>query len=218
MQIITISGLDGSGKSTQIEMLKNELERQGSKVFYFHAIEFSLAKKMVDFRSKYCLICRLSGKCKTSSNQEKSVTSATLFQIFLRKVFLRIDIWRFDLLRSKLRNNGYDYILSDRYFYDSVVNVEYLEFRICRGLINQTSTVPVAAKPLQILKPDVAIYLQTFPETIMQRERVPDQGLEYLEKKKELYDAKTAVWNWEVIDGNRSKEEIFEKIKSLLTV
>ncbi|HLN19060.1 MAG TPA: hypothetical protein VK255_02730, partial [Patescibacteria group bacterium] len=37
MNIITISGLDGSGKSTQIDMLKSFLESQGKKVFYFHA-------------------------------------------------------------------------------------------------------------------------------------------------------------------------------------
>ena len=34
-----------------------------------------------------------------------------------------------------------------------------------------------------------SFYLQTDPNIIMQRDRKPDQGLEYLQKKKELYDA-----------------------------
>ena len=206
MQFITISGLDGSGKSTQIEMLKQELEHTGSKIFYFHAIDFSLAKKINNFKNKYCLICKLTGQCKTG--EEKSVTHATPFQIFLRKIFLRIDLWRFSLLRNKLRNKGYDYILSDRYFYDSIINIEYLES------IKNPKVQPLDFQrlDLRISKPDVAIYLQTSPDSIMSRERVPDQGLEYLEKKKALYDAQAAKWNMKVINGNQDKNEIFTEI------
>ncbi|MFZ5981968.1 MAG: hypothetical protein ACOYS2_00100 [Patescibacteria group bacterium] len=54
MKIITISGVDGSGKSTQIKMLTEHLRGQGLKVFYFHAVEFSLARKIANLR-KYCL-------------------------------------------------------------------------------------------------------------------------------------------------------------------
>ncbi len=203
MKLITISGLDGSGKSTQIAMLRQELERNGSKVFYFHAIEFSLANRIIEFRNKYCLICKIIGKCKV--RKEKSVTEATGLQIFLRKIFLRIDLWRFDLLRNKLRNKNYDYILSDRYFYDSVVNIEYLESH--RGLINQTSMKT-------ILAPDLAIYLQTAPEKIMSHERVPDQDMSYLEKKKALYDTHATEWNMKIIAGDREKNIIFEEIKN----
>jgi thymidylate kinase len=46
------------------------------------------------------------------------------------------------------------------------------ESSIDSGMINKT--------PL----PDVAMYLQADPQIIMQRERKPDQGLEYLQKKK----------------------------------
>ena len=197
MKLITISGLDGSGKSTQIKLLKDELERTGSKVFYFHTVQFSLANKF-----KRGLDSRLRG----NDSDAKSVTSATPFQIWLRKIFLRIDIWRFSLLRSMLRNKGYDYILSDRYFYDSVVNIEFLENRR-RDALQCVSTKA-------IYMPNLAIYLQTLPETIMSRERVPDQGLEYLQKKKELYDAHATDWNMCIIDGNRDKNVIFEEIKN----
>jgi len=198
MKIITISGLDGSGKSTQVEMLKNYLESQNKRVFYFHAIEQSIAKKTINFRNKYCLVCKLSKKCETSP----SVTRANVFQIFLRKIFLRIDAWRFNRLRNKLRNLGYDYILSDRYFYDSAINIEYLS--------ESQYEVPF------LVSPDMRIYLQASPEFIMHRERVPDQGIDYLKKKNELYDNKINVWNMKVVNGNRDKNVIFEEIQGLV--
>jgi len=116
MKIITLSGLDGSGKSTQINLLKSYLENQGKKVFYFHAIDFSLANKIADFKRKYCLICRITGKCRVPSKEEKiAVTKANGFQIFLRKMFLKIDLCRFKKLIKKLNREQYDYLLSDSY-------------------------------------------------------------------------------------------------------
>lgn len=203
MKLITISGLDGSGKSTQVKMLQSYIEEKGKKVFYFHAIEFGIAQKINDFRLKYCLICRYLNKCKAQKNLGKSVTKATPFQIWLRKIFLRIDIWRFRRLYSRLYNSDYDYLLSDRYFSDTIVNINYLR---------QKNKAPYE---VPYPTPDLSIYLQTDPDLIMQRERVPDQGLEYLKQKKEIYDARISPWNLKVIDGNRSKKEIFAEIKSL---
>jgi thymidylate kinase len=202
MKLITISGLDGSGKSTQVEMLKNYLESQGKKVFYFHAIEQGVAKKIVDFRNKYCLLCRLSGKCKTS-NQKKSVTKANWLAIQLRKIFLKIDLCRFKKLIKKLEKQSYDYLVSDRYFYDSIVNIEYLSAK--RDLVPNWGLSP--------LKPNLSIYLQLSPDSIMQRDRIPDQGIEYLKRKKELYEKKIGLWNMKVVDGNRDKNVIFEEIQ-----
>lgn len=218
MKIITISGLDGSGKSTQIQLLKNHLESQGKKVFYFHAIKFSIANRISNLCHRDPV--PLSGR----NDKQKSVTRASLFTIWLRKIFLKIDLWRFNKLVKKLEKEDCDYLVSDRYFYDSMVNIEYLEKNLhdkCRERINafrntEERKFAFPTTKNDIIQPDLSIYLQVSPEIIMSRDRVPDQGLDYLKKKKELYENKIDVWGMKIVDGSRDKNVVFEDIKNYL--
>ncbi len=178
MKIISISGIDGSGKSTQIQSLKKYLEKNGEKVYYFHAVTFSIANL-------------LHGTKKTRFDVKKpDITRASWSKIQLRKIALFCDIVRFQFLIRRLSCACYTYILSDRYFYDMIVNTSYLSGK---------KYLPFFLSFVQ--KPNHAFFLSVDPNEIMRRENTPEQGINYLLKKDQLYQDYCKTFHFTIIDG-----------------
>lgn len=196
MKFITLSGVDGSGKSTQLARLKEKLERENWNVAYFHAVEFSSANRIARFFKKEQAFV---------PGQDKAVTQASWLAVVVREKFLFLDMLRFRCLLRRLRRENCDYLLSDRYFYDSLINLAYL---------SHAWPAKIGARFLELVLPraDIAFYLDIDPDIILSRDRVPEQGIAYLRAKTALFKQKTTAWNFTAIDANRDPEAIFQEI------
>jgi thymidylate kinase len=123
-------------------------------------------------------------------------------------------MFRFRFYFAKLRREGCDYILSDRYFFDTIINIQYLETNNHQQPTIDNNTVsPLLSAICYLLSaPNVAFYFDADPEAIMRRDRAPEQGIDYLRIKRKLFKQKLSAWNMIPIDANRDKDVILEEI------
>jgi thymidylate kinase len=215
MRYITLSGVDGSGKTTQLALLKDYFQENGKKVAIFNAVEFSLANRIARF---------FKGEKSFKPSKDKAVTKASWISIILREKFLFVDMIRFRFLRAGLKRSRYDYLLSDRSFYDSIINIEYLT--LCHSERRRKSLlfrlwIPACAGMASLglwcirqflPHSDIAFYFDIDAETIMRRKRVPEQGKEYLHEKISLFIEKTSDWKMTLIDARKNQESVFQEI------
>ncbi len=200
MQLVTFSGLDGSGKTTQKKFFLKYLENRNKKVHHFHAVDFSFGNKI------------LSPKKKSSEKRSltPSKTKAGKFAIFLRKIGLIIDVIRFRFLFKKLKKEKFDFVVTDRYFYDQIINIFFLEKKDFIAL-NKTPLWQKIAESF-IIKPDLPFFIEVSPEIILGRDEKIDQDEEYLNKKGSLFDNLKPRWEFKIINGDMKRANVFEKI------
>ena len=122
--IISISGLDGSGKSTQIGLLADYCAKNGLECRVRHLIKDSLSyfltHKVIGSFSKKTQLKVESGIRKKDRGLE------FYFLSVVKKILLLIEMIYFNVRFSRYKRCRTNVLICDRYFYDAIVQIEYL--------------------------------------------------------------------------------------------
>jgi thymidylate kinase len=176
VKIISLSGIDGAGKSTQIEALVDYLRARGlaPKIYTFWDDVAVLSR----FREHVSLSVfkgdsGIGSPEKPIARRDKNVTSR--YVIALRLVLYLLDACGLAIMVSKTRAEA-DVVIFDRYIYDELANLP-LKRRWARFYVRfLLKLVP---------KADLALLLDADPDVACQRK--PEYPPEFVERNREAY-------------------------------
>ena len=163
-KIISFSGIDGAGKSTQIEMLRERLNQAGLRVSLLAFWDDVAMLTSVREFSGHTLFKGEKGvgsPTKPVSRRDKNVRSWYMTVVRFGLYFL--DAVSLCLAVAKQKRSGADVIIFDRYLYDQLANLN-----LNRGIGRTYARLLLAMTP----KPDIAYLLDADPAQA--RERKPE--------------------------------------------
>ncbi len=177
MTLVSFSGIDGAGKSTQISQLRTWLTESG------------LSHQVVTFWDDVVVFCRLRESMshrafkgdqgvgspdKPLVRRDKNVTSLPVTAS--RFFFYLADALSLAWKVFRLKKSQYDVLIFDRYIYDELANLP-LQSSFVRAFVRMVlSFVP---------KPDVAFVIDADPVAAIARK--PEYPLDFLYRNRQAY-------------------------------
>lgn len=194
-KFIAFEGIDGSGKSTQIEYLTEKLKKEN--IYYYTTME------PTDSPIGSLIHQIMTGRVKTDNK-----VIAALF------VADRLDHLLNDLNGLKAKIDEGMTVISDRYYFSSYA---YHSVDMPMEWVIQAND-----QCKQILKPTATVFIDVDPDTAIERIAKNRFHQELFEKKSRLvkvrekyfesFEKEKSEENIIIVDGNRSQEEIAKEI------
>ena len=176
-RIVSFSGIDGAGKSTQIEMLRATLTQAGLRVSLLAFWDDVATLTGLREFSGHALFKGEKGvgsPDKPVNRRDKNVRS--WYMTVVRFVLYFLDAISLCVVVSKHRRAGADVIIFDRYLHDQLANLNFNS-----GIGRLYARVLLAMTP----QPDIAYLLDADP--VQARERKPEYPIDFLHQSRAAY-------------------------------
>jgi len=175
--LVSFSGLDGSGKTTQIANAREMLVRRGRRVVILAFWDNVVVGK--NYREEF--VHRVYGSEKGVGSPERPVKRndknvQAWYLTLARHALYLLDAIHLRCVIQRAWRRGADVILIDRYVYDEFANLP-LENRLSRAFIHIVSWL--------VPRPHLALLLDADPEAA--RARKPEYPLEFMRKCRRSY-------------------------------
>jgi thymidylate kinase len=176
--LITFSGIDGAGKTTQIEHLSSRLQKQDLRVlrlsFWDHVAVWSkmragVSQRAVDLR-------HTEGMVELSFAPRNNKHIRSWYLTAARSGFYMLDVARLCSLLTRQEIKNSDVVIFDRYIYDQIANIYSQSFaaRLCSRILLQQTPVP-----------DLAFVLDASPTAAFARK--PEDPLEFVHRNRKTF-------------------------------
>lgn len=174
--LLSFSGIDGAGKSTQIEALLSQLEHSGHGFelcsFWDDAVVFSRYREHLSLRL-FKGERGVGSPDRPIARRDKNVTS--WYMVLLRLFLYALDSFHLSAVVSRAGQDS-EFVVFDRYIYDELANLP-----LQHGPVRLYVRLLLSMLP----KPDVAFLLDARPEDAVSRK--PEYPLEFVRRNRDAY-------------------------------
>lgn len=176
VKVVSFSGIDGAGKSSQIEALCRSLRHRGYRcalyTFWDDVVAFPKLREHISLRA-FRGDKGIGSPTKPIVRRDKNVTTwyTTIFRLFL----YALDAFSLSIAVSRSESNA-DFLIFDRYIYDELANLPLKNPAVHLYLHLLLKFIP---------QPDIALLLDADPEAATIRK--PEYPLEFVYRNREAY-------------------------------
>ncbi len=176
-RLLSFSGIDGAGKSTQIEALLQHLQERGHRfqlyTFWDDVVAFSQYRERISLRV-FKGEKGVGNPDRPIARRDKNVTS---WYVVLLRLFLYIfDAYRLSAVVSSKVDQDVEFVVFDRYIYDELANLPFQHWPVRLYVRLLLRIVP---------RPDSAFLLDADPERAVSRK--PEYPLEFVRRNRHAY-------------------------------